>query len=113
MPTRISVLGYRGDNAGFALTVLRGGAPVDFSGALVRAEIRTAPDAELITEWGIVVTGNQLAFNLLPKETEQLPEKSRFDVEVDWSGGERTSVETIAVGVINMPLDITLPARVT
>lgn len=110
--TKITVNGYRGDNAGFTLNVLRGGTPADLTGAVVRSEIRAEPDATLLTEWGIVVTGNKLAFNLLPKETEELPAKARFDVEIDWSGGERTSVQTVAIGVLNMPLDITLPLSV-
>lgn len=110
---KITVNGYRGDNAGFALTVLQGGAPVDFSGAEVRSELRTEPDSTLLTEWDITVTGNELAFSLLPKETEQLPTTARFDVEVDWSGGDRTQVQTIAVGVVTMPEDITLPQTVT
>lgn len=108
---KITVNGYRGDNAGFALAVLQGGVPVDFSGAEVRSELRTEPDGTLLTEWDVVITGNQLAFSLLPKETEQLPTSARFDVEVDWDG-DRSRVQTIAVGVITCPEDITKPPTV-
>lgn len=109
--TRIVVNGYRGDSAGFALEVLRGGQPVDFSEAIVRAEIRTQPDGELLGEWGVSIEGSRLAFSLLPKETELLPATARFDVEVDWAG-DRTQVETVAIGVLNTPADVTLAPAV-
>jgi len=108
---KITVNGYRGDNAGFSVTVLQGGQPADFSNAVVRSELRSEPDGALLGEWGVTVNGNQLSFALLPKETEQLPTTSRFDIEVDWSG-DRTQVQTIAVGVLTCPEDITLPATV-
>jgi hypothetical protein len=111
--TKITVNGRRGDNAGFSLTATRGGQPADFTDTVVRSELRSAPDDQLLGEWGVVVEGSRLTFHLLPKETEQLPAQAKFDVEVDWSGGQRTSVQTIAIGVLNTPLDITLPPAVT
>lgn len=100
----------RGDSFGFLIRVWQDPdktIPADLSEAVVRAQLRLTPDSEEIeATFATAIAGNEISFTLLPTETATLPQRSVWDVEIDWDG-HGTSVQTIAHGSLTVGADVT------
>lgn len=111
MPEKTSMQVYRGDSVGVLVRVWEDvdkTQPADLSGAVVRSQIRTEPNASaVVAEFDVEVVDNAITLYLLPKQSQELEPQGVFDVQVDWSGGAETDVQTILVGAISCSPDTT------
>jgi len=107
-PTNLTTI--RGDSFGFKVRVWQDPdktVPSDLTDAVVRAQLRLTPDApDVEAEFGVTITGNEIALALLPTDTAVLPARCVWDIQIDWDGGG-TSIQTIAHGVLTVGPDVT------
>lgn len=100
----------RGDSFGFLVRLWQDPdktIPADLSEAVITAQLRQTPDSEEIeASFDVAIDANEVRLTLLPTETAVLPQRSVWDVQVDWTG-EGSSIQTVAHGVLTVGPDVT------
>lgn len=108
--TQVGLSTIRGDSFGFKLRVWQDPdktIPADLTDAVVMAQLRLTPDsADVEASFHVAITGNEVELTLLPTETAVLPQRSVWDIQVDWDG-TATSIQTVTHGVLNVGPDVT------
>jgi hypothetical protein len=112
VPTKFDVTHYRGDTLALAVTLWDDDThtvPSDLSAAKIAAEVRTAPSApDVVTSFAVSVVGNVVTLTLDAEQSQELPPKCSYDVEVDWTG-DRSRVQTVVQGALTITADVTRP----
>jgi hypothetical protein len=105
LPQAVNLILYRGDDFALVVEVTDAeGDPADLTGAVVRAQIRTAPDAGQVEgEFSPAVEDNLVVLHLLGSVSAGLPPSSVYDAEVEIEG----AVTTLVAGTIALTPDVT------
>lgn len=110
VPPNESFTHYRGDTFTALVHVWDDTAhtiPSDLTGAAVAAQIRVSTSATaVITTFDVTKSGNTITLRLPPAKVEKLPQRSVYDVEVDWQA-DRVNVQTILRGSFTVDPDVT------
>jgi hypothetical protein len=110
--TKMNLPVVRGDSLGVVIRLWEDvdkTVPSDLTGATATAQVRADPDGDLIGDFSVVVTGNEVSLNLLPAVSQLLPAMSRWDCQVDWAS-DGVSVQTVAYGSLAAMPDVTRPS---
>ena len=97
---------YRGDSGRMQVTVSdKAQQPVDLTGVVAKAEIRDRPAGTTIVPLICVVTlPNIIDVTLLAADSQKLPSKGVWDLQLTYASGD---VKTLLVGQVQVTTDVT------
>jgi hypothetical protein len=99
---------YRGDTGRWAFILWQDVAktvPVDLTGASVAAQIRDRPGGTNLADMSCAVTGvNRIDMLLAPADSQSLPSRGAWDLQVTMGSGD---VTTIVAGRVCVAVDVT------
>lgn len=109
-PKKVSIPHYRGDSFTALLRVWDDDArtvATDLSAATLTAQIRATTEApEVLADFDIAVTGNEILLSLGPDVTATLPASCTFDVQADWNS-DGTDITTLLAATFAVAPDVT------
>ena len=107
MPGNYDLNVYRGDTGRWAFLLWQDAAktvPVDLTGAVAAAQIRDRPAGTTLANTACTITGNRIDVLLAPANSQALPSRAVWDLQVTASGGD---VTTILAGRVCCTVDVT------
>jgi hypothetical protein len=110
VPQVYNVSHYRGDTLTITVRLWDDVDKTDpsiLTTALITAQARaSATKPEVLAEFTTSKSGNTITLVLSAAQTQTLPAKVVYDVQLDWNA-DQTRVETVLQGTITFPPDVT------
>jgi hypothetical protein len=98
---------YQGDHYRLGVRILTGGVAMDLSGSTLRAQVRERTDGPVLAEFDVAMdplVSNRAILTLTPDQTEVLPNKCVWDLQLTDAGG---MVRTLVRGPARVGLEVT------
>jgi hypothetical protein len=108
MPGDYDLQIYRGDTGRWAFILWQDTdktVPVDLTGAIVASQIRDRPGGATLADMACTITGsNRIDMMLAPADSQNLPSRGAWDLQVTMPAGD---VTTIVAGRVCVTVDVT------
>jgi hypothetical protein len=104
VPAQVNLAAYSGDDFSFTLTATNPDqSPVDFTGAVILAQIRPKPDAAITAVFTTTVAANVITLSLDHTTSQPLAGVFVWDCQITYTSGK---VHTLAAGVFSITADV-------
>lgn len=98
---------YRGDSCSWRFTVWQDAAatvPLDLTGVTPAAEVRNGPGGTIYVALPLTITSNHVDVVLSAQNSQKLPAKGVWDLQLTFPNGD---VRTIVGGAVTVTADVT------